>query len=278
MKTSQISVTYEDHMGSDLSILNAARQSFSKRINKLNSDGTPYVLNKKDIGLMHFLADGLRSEEWKELFFSFYDFFSEYENLMAVTMDEEAQKEVQNNSEQKFKERMRKFKRLPQHWAPFAHPQVSLRIEVPVFVARQLQKSTVGAVWSEESRRYVCNEPDVWFTQEWHNRPDDVKQGSGGLIENQESIRRCAEYATQTSIDIYNGMLNSEVAPEEARMILTQNMMISATWTGSLAFFARVYNQRSEEHAQKSGTQEFAQKLNDVIEPLFPYAWSALTK
>ena len=39
------------------------------------------------------------------------------------------------------------------HWAPFAHCILSIRVRVPVFIARQLVKHQIGLVWSEESRR-----------------------------------------------------------------------------------------------------------------------------
>lgn len=69
--------------------------------------------------------------------------------------------------------------------------------------------------------------------------------------------------------------MDKGVAPEEARIVLPLNMMTSWYWTGSLAFFFRVYKQRHDSHAQLVA-QEFAQKLKDNIEPLFPEAWKAL--
>src|SRR5438270_11240498 len=48
------------------------------------------------------------------------------------------------------------------HIMPFAHPTVVLRINAPIFTARQLGKSTVGFVWSEISKRYIDTTPDFW--------------------------------------------------------------------------------------------------------------------
>ncbi len=46
------------------------------------------------------------------------------------------------------------------HWSPFSHCFLQFRIKAPIFVARQLQKHTVGLAWNEISRRYVDFEPE----------------------------------------------------------------------------------------------------------------------
>ncbi len=40
------------------------------------------------------------------------------------------------------------------HWTPFAHPQITLRIKAPIFVRTQLFKHKVGFTENEISRRY----------------------------------------------------------------------------------------------------------------------------
>ena len=45
------------------------------------------------------------------------------------------------------------------HWSPFAHTSIQIRVATPIFVARQLGKHQVGLVWNEVSRRYVDEEP-----------------------------------------------------------------------------------------------------------------------
>lgn len=47
-------------------------------------------------------------------------------------------------------------------------------------------------------------------------------------------------------------------------------------WTGSLAAFARFYNQRTDPHAQKE-IQDLATDVGKLIKPLFPVAWKHLT-
>lgn len=138
----------------------------------------------------------------------------------------------------------------------------------------------VGAVWSEESRRYIDDEPEFYFEPVLMTRPDDIKQGAAGALNGTHLdqavtlMRMCSEQ----NADSYTHLVNNlNVAPEQAREILTLNTMTGVTWTGSLAFWARVCNQRLDAHAQHAA-QRLAQMIDEIIEPLFPVSWAALVK
>lgn len=257
MKKAQIEVKYEDHMGSDLSVVNAARQSFAKQ--KTVFDETT------DGGLIQFLATGKRTSEWN-------DFLVEITRLShAVVIGRDGAKE-------QLKQRLIEYKREAQHWAPFGHPHVTLRLRMPIFLARQFVKHQVGGVWSEESRRYVSDEPEFYFEPVLMKRPDDIKQGAAGEVEDTEMVRGIVELHTASNAEAYSELVtNYKLAPEQAREILTLNTMTGVTWTGSLLFWSRVCNQRLDNHAQKAA-QTLARQISDILEPLFPVSWKALVK
>ena len=159
------------------------------------------------------------------------------------------------------------------HWSPFAHTSIQLKIDAPIFVARQMVKHQVGGVWNEVSRRYVDDEPVFYFPDKWRKRAENVKQGSSD-----EEFTLMYSYplnVCETALSAYNIMLQDGLAPEQARMILPQNMMTSWYWTGSLMFFHRVYKQRTDAHAQLE-TQEVAQQIGTICSNLFPTSWRAL--
>ncbi len=166
------------------------------------------------------------------------------------------------------------------HWTPFSHPMVTVRVTVPIFVARQLFKHKVGMTENEVSRRYVDDDPEFYFPETWRAKPTDgAKQGSSQEPLDQRIIDYYDdEYSVLISYVecLYNEMIDDGVAPEQARMILPQSMYTSWYWTGSLAAFARIYKQRSDSHAQQE-TQEVAKMLDRIIRPLFPVSWEALT-
>ena len=264
MNNQPIFAQYLDHLGTDLTVVNAARASFGKESQW--ADAETRTLKTDDARLIRYLATGYRTKEWDEL-------------LDEITKTASALIGY-NERREKLTDLLHTYKRRAQHWAPFAHPQVRLRMTVPIFVARQLAKHQHGGVWSEESRRYISSAPDFWFPEKWHDRPQDVKQGSGSALEGYAAM--CADsYSTEAVVCAHKNyvrMLEAGVAPEEARMVLPQNTMTTVVWTGSLLFWARVYNQRSDSHAQRAGTQEFAQKLGEIMEPLYPVSWAALTR
>jgi thymidylate synthase (FAD) len=248
----QISAEYLDHMGSDLSVVNAARGSFDKE-----SDWVDGKLKPADANLIRFLAIGFRTSEWDE-------FLGQIRNA-ALNGDD-------------LTPMLRAYKRKAQHWAPFGHPHVQIRVHMPIFLARQFVKHQVGGVWSEVSRRYISDEPGVWFPAQWHTRPEDIKQGSGGLVEDPRGeVSNRAWQATHNSVETYNDLLNDwHVAPEEARIVLPLNMMTTVVWTGSLLFWSRVVNLRVDGHAQLAA-QELGKLIAGIVEPLYPVSWKELT-
>ena len=165
------------------------------------------------------------------------------------------------------------------HWTPFGHVQLQFRIKAPVFVARQLVKHQVGLVWNEVSRRYVDTEPEFYKPFFWRAKSTDKKQGSlNEAVDNDDAMFVLWERTMRVVREAYALMLNSGVAPEQARMILPQNMMTEWIWTGSLAAFARVVKLRDQDDAQKE-CRKVAQLINKEIikEKAFKFSWEALT-
>lgn len=279
MNITEPTMEYIGHHGSDLLVVNAARASFGKEVAWLpswasndyegvvyqNIDGHPVNLSKGDAGLIRFLATGFRAQEWD-------DFLNEIIGLVTAANESFGRLDVKAELTKKLHE----YKRKAQHWAPFGHPHLTLRMTLPIFLARQFVKHQVGGVWSEESRRYISDEPDFWMPEEWHTRPDDIKQGSGRSVEDQDRAFQHAHEATQSALGTYNTLMHVGVAPEEARTILPLNMMTTVVWTGSLLFWARVRNQRVDGHAQLA-SQKLAVQLDDIVGSRYPVSWAALT-
>ena len=169
------------------------------------------------------------------------------------------------------------------HWTPFSHPQICMRETVPIFVARQRFKHMVGFTYNEVSRRYVDDEPEFYQPDVWRSRPEgSVKQGSGDgevteILNECVDLKLTVDKHNEYALGLYNDMLASNVAPEQARMVLPQSMYTSYYVTGSLAAWARAYKQRIDSNSQIE-IQELAKQWGDIIAPLFPESWEALTQ
>ena len=137
-------------------------------------------------------------------------------------------------------------------------------------------KHKIGFVESEESRRYISSRPEFFVPEHFRAAAENVKQGSAGA--HPRSVTWLARYTEtcKTLIDQYEGMIQDGVCPEQARLILPQGTEVNWVWTGSLYAFANFYNQRSDSHAQVE-IQQLAEQVNEIIAPLYPVSWAALT-
>jgi len=133
--------------------------------------------------------------------------------------------------------------------------------------------------WSEISRRYKT--AGIAFEQlngTWRADVEDRRQGSGELLPPhiQQELAAIQLANIKRSVEQYEQALELGAAPEQARYLLPQSMLIEYTWTGSLLAWAHLYKQRTHKDAQKE-VRDFAEEMSRVIKPLFPYSWKALT-
>lgn len=159
------------------------------------------------------------------------------------------------------------------HLSPFNHAFLSIRIKVPIFVARQLVKHEYMP-WNEESRRYIDEEPEFYIPDILRERAESIKQGSGKDMYDGE-VLHVLRLATQTSLNNYNYLLSKEVCPEQARMVLPVNTMTEIIWSGTLGAFAKMLSLRLDPHTQKE-TREVAEPIYDIVNKYFPVSLQAL--
>ena len=214
-----IKATYIDHMGSDLTVANAARVSFGKTSEMEDDPWGPPRLKKKDDKLIRYLA---------------------------------------------------KHK----HISPFGHCFASFHVKAPTFVARQLVKHKFLR-WNEISRRYVDDEPEFYVPEVWRGRSADKKQGSEGTYGTDNLVGSAMH--NDICKAFYQDLIDSDIAPEQARMVLPQSMMTEWYWSGSLDAFADMCNLRCKSDTQAE-TREVAKQIDHKMIELFPVAWDALTE
>jgi thymidylate synthase (FAD) len=230
-------VDYVDHMGTDLTVCNAARVSFN---------------NESEWGLDFDAIERLKSCPYNK-------------DDVRMLKDKDV--------------KLIRYLAKHNHWTPFAHPQITLRIKAPVSIRTQFFKHKQGFTENEISRRYVSFEPE-FYVPIWRTKPTDgAKQGSEDFIEDKTvgSVNSMAyEFVCGEAIKNYNYLIDQGIAPEQARFILPQGMYTEWYWTGSLAAYARFYKQRKDDHAQWE-IRQYAEAVGKIIEPYFPVSWKQLT-
>ena len=226
-----------DHMGTDLTVCNAARVSFNK---------------ESEWGLDFDAIERLKSCPYKK-------------DDVRVLKEKD--------------EKLIRYLAKHNHWTPFAHPQITLRVKAPVSIRTQFFKHKQGFVENEISRRYVSYEPE-FYNPVWRSKPTDgAKQGSEDFVKDEVEANvysMAFDHVCVEALNNYNHLIEQGIAPEQARFILPQGMYTEWYWTGSLAAYARFYKQRKDDHAQWE-IREYANAVGKTIEPYFPVSWKHLT-
>lgn len=239
---------YENHYLSDRDVANYARQSFARLADNFTEE--------QNNNLIRFLARGMQGGDWEKLL----------EDIRCVRLAPETAHELATY-----------MRKIPEHWVPFGHPHITLRMQAPIPIRVQCFKHKIGFVESEESRRYISTRPEYFVPEYFRAKAANVKQGSGDIHPSNDYW--LPEYKSYCDFAIrrYESMLADGICPEQARFILPQGCEVNWVWTGSLYAFANFYNQRSDSHAQKE-IQELADQVDKIIAPLYPVSWGALTK
>lgn len=219
-----IKVTYIDHMGSDLSVVNAARVSFGKKSAALGYSG---------------VGD---------------------ENMRPILHDKD--------------KKLIKYLAKHKHTSPFNHSFMTVHVKAPIFVARQLQKHEYMP-WNEISRRYSTENIEFYYPDEWRDKSEDKKQGSGGKSQSQYFPNIYVKEVSEKALGAYKKMLTQGIAPEQARMILPQNMMTEWYWSGTVGAWAKVCNLRCKPDTQLE-TRIVGNEVSNIMLRYFPVSWEAL--
>ena len=237
---------YENHYLSDKDVANFARQSFANLADKFTEE--------QNNNLIKFLARGMATKDWHTLI----------DEMVALEEDDDALKLAAY------------LRKIPEHWVPFGHPQISIRMQAPIPIARQCFKHKIGLVESEESRRYISTTPELFIPESFRASAETVKQGSGATHVQYKYWESVYIDTCTKALNTYDDMIADNVCPEQARLILPQGVEVNWLWTGSLYAFSNFFNQRSDPHAQLE-IQNLAYLVGNIIAPLYPVSWAALT-
>lgn len=241
MKVAKQQVTLVDHMGCDLSVVNAARVSFDKEsewefngISKM-ADGSPIIiagknkkrLSEKDSKLIKYLAKHNHKSPFNHCFATF--------RVKAPIF---------------VARQLVKHEYMP--WNEVSRRYVD---DEPEFFFPK--------TWRKRAENVKQGSSDEAITG--YNDPYDCYH----------DFSEIANMAVERCFDVYEMLLEGGVAPEQARMVLPQNTMTEWIWSGSLFAIAKMCKLRLDSHAQKEA-QEVAQLIASEMTNLYPVSWQAL--
>lgn len=162
------------------------------------------------------------------------------------------------------------------HITPFFHPQARMRIKMPIFVAREWFRHTIGFARNEVSRRYVDEKPEMYCPEVIRARDANLKQGSKpDPVDQHDQAKDIVQSANEYALDAYERLLQMGTAPEVARTVLPQGMYTEFVETASLSAYARLCQLRLDPSAQWE-IRQFADAVRQLLLPRFPVSWAAL--
>ena len=201
-----------DHMGTETSIVNAARVSYGKMRSEMD---------EKDVKLLKYLLDH-------------------------------------------------------QHTTPLEHVSFSFIVHCPLFVRSQWHRHRTWS-YNEISRRYTEVDLEFYVPPEIHAQAANDRQASAPAPEemDQAACRKAIDAANQASLEAYRRLLDAGVCREQARGVLTQNLMTTFWATVDLGNLMKFLYLRDSEHAQWE-IRQYAQAIKKLILPYIPHLAAVL--
>ena len=230
-------VTLVNHMGDDLTVVNAARVSFAKESFAQDDEyteveydswcGSIPVLSESDKKLINYLA---KHNHWSPFGHCQLQFRIKAPVFVA--------------------------RQLVKHQVGLTWNEVSRRYvdNEPEFYTPEVWRGVA------ENKKQGSSEEEI-----------DINPNSGSGPMMVDDYQQALSKSKWT----YEQLLRRGVCPEQARMVLPQSMMTEWYWSGTLYAFARVCNLRCKDDAQLE-TQLVAYQIDELAKDIFPVSWKAL--
>lgn len=158
------------------------------------------------------------------------------------------------------------------HTSPFEHCSITLRVKVPLFVARQWMRHRTQS-YNEISRRYTSVDVDFFVPAKLRKQHKSNRQASEGVIED-ENLLAEYQYSIQRAMRSYETLIAEGVCREQARAVLPQAMYTEFYATANLLNWLKFIELRDHEGAQQE-IVEAAQGVRSILSTLYPHTTKA---
>ena len=186
-------------------------------------------------------------------------------------------KEVYDKSDRALVRYLAKHK----HFSPFRHMMVQFHLKAPEFVMRQWYKHVVGIettssyptkdhAWNEISGRYTPV-TDYYIPEVWRKQSQDNKQASEGELDDlhQKRMTHLYERYLLEVERVYETMIQTGMAKEQARVVLPLSQYTEVYWTASFQAIMNFIDLRDEKTAQWE-IQQYAKCLKEMMYDIYP--------
>ena len=156
------------------------------------------------------------------------------------------------------------------HNTPLEHVVFTFLVHCPLFVRSQWHRHRTWS-YNEISRRYTEVDLEFYVPPEIHAQADNDRQASTAAPASldQAAARAAIDAANQASLKAYEDLLATGVCREQARGVLSQNLMTTFWGTVDLSNLLKFIELRSSEHAQWE-IRQYSDAIKELIAPSIP--------
>lgn len=155
------------------------------------------------------------------------------------------------------------------HTSPLEHVVFTFSIHCPLFVRGQWHRHRTWS-YNEISRRYTEVDMEFYVPPKLRRQAETNRQASVADADFQDDeLREIIAGHNQTSMALFDRLLESGVCREQARGVLPQNMMVTFWGTVNLGNLLHFLELRDSEHAQWE-IREYAKAIKSLIKPSIP--------
>lgn len=163
------------------------------------------------------------------------------------------------------------------HHVPLEHSKFTFRLEIPIFVSRQLVKHRTAQI-SEESGRYREMDGEFYVPPMWRPLAQTGKTGDYNMVHLDfqvvEDTQLLIERASSAAWETYKELLAQGVAKEMARTVLPVNLYSSMYFTIDARNLMHFLSLRNEHHAQFE-IRRVAEQMDDIFRDTMPLTYAA---
>lgn len=156
------------------------------------------------------------------------------------------------------------------HTSPFEMVQVWLEMKLPIFVARQFVRHRTVRL-NEVSGRYVTLPAEWYIPEVVGGKATHAKQGQEDNLDwlHQQSFKTTLKLHCEDGYSSYLEAIESGVAPEHARMLLSLNHYTHWLWNQDLHNMMHFLSLRDHSHAQVEA-QAYARAITELLRRQLP--------
>ncbi len=157
------------------------------------------------------------------------------------------------------------------HTSPLEHVAFTFIVHCPLFVRSQWHRHRTWS-YNEISRRYTEVDIEFYVPPEVRGQSDDNRQASLDDMEQgaQQAAREIIKSRNIASHSAYEELLSMGVCREQARGVLSQNLMTTFWATVDLGNLIHFLQLRDHEGAQWE-IRQYAKAIKQLIKPMVPH-------